>query len=167
MTEQSKDAEINTSFERYAPWEKRFDKVISPFEEFIHHETTSGLLLIACALLALVLANSALADSYHHFFHTSIGIAIGSWHLNMSLHHWINDGLMALFFFVVGLEIKREILVGELAEPKQAVLPIAAAFGGMVIPAGIYYAINAGSDAALGWGIPMAAANASQIILSV
>jgi len=142
--------------EHYAPWERKFDSVISPFEQFIHRETTSGLLLIACALLALILANSALADSYHLFFHTRIGIAVGAWQLEMSLHHWINDGLMALFFFVVGLEIKREILVGELAEPRHAVLPIVAAMGGMVVPAGIYYVINYGSDAVLGWGIPMA-----------
>ncbi len=147
---------IDTGSEHYAPWERKFDSVISPFEQFIHRETTSGLLLIACALLALILANSALADSYHLFFHTRIGIAVGGWHLEMSLHHWINDGLMALFFFVVGLEIKREILVGELAEPRQAALPILAAFGGMIVPAGIYYAINHGSDAVLGWGIPMA-----------
>ena len=156
MKEQSKATEVDTSFERYAPWEKRFGKVVSPFEEFIHHETTSGLLLFACTLLALTLANSVLADSYQHFFHTSISIAIGGFQLEMSLHHWINDGLMALFFFVVGLEIKREILVGELAEVKQAILPIVAAFGGMIVPAGIYYAITAGSDAELGWGIPMA-----------
>jgi len=147
---------MDAGSEHYAPWERKFGRVISPFEEFIHRESTSGLLLIACAILALVLANSALAGSYHHFFHAPVAIAVAGWQLKMSLHHWINDGLMTLFFFVVGLEIKREILVGELAEPRQAALPIVAAFGGMVVPASIYYAINRGGDAVLGWGIPMA-----------
>ncbi len=140
----------------FAPWEKTFDRVVTPFEEFIHKETTSGFLLMGCALLALIAANSVFAESYQHFVHTSIGLNIGGWEIEKTLHHWVNDGLMALFFFVVGLELKREILVGELADPKQAVLPILAAIGGMLIPALIYYAINAGSDGARGWGIPMA-----------
>ncbi len=140
----------------FAPWEKTFDRVVTPFEEFIHRETTSGFLLMACALLALVAANSLYAEAYQHFVHTKIGLAVGSWEIEKTLHHWVNDGLMALFFFVVGLELKREILVGELAEPKQAVLPILAAIGGMLIPALIYYAINAGTAGAHGWGIPMA-----------
>lgn len=140
----------------HAPWEKSFDKILTPFEEFIHRETTSGLLLMGTAVLALVLANGPLASVYEHVLHTLIGINIGSWSLEMSLHHWINDGLMALFFFVVGLELKRELLVGELAKPRHAALPIAAAIGGMVIPALIYFAVNPGGDAALGWGIPMA-----------
>lgn len=140
----------------HAPWEKSFDKILTPFEEFIHRETTSGLLLMGTAILALVLANGPLASAYEHVLHTIIGINIGSWTLEMSLHHWINDGLMALFFFVVGLELKRELLVGELAKPRNAALPIAAAIGGMVIPALIYFAVNPGGDAALGWGIPMA-----------
>ncbi len=108
------------------------------------------------AVLALVLANGPLASAYEHIVHTLIGLNFGSWALEMSLHHWINDGLMALFFFVVGLELKREMLVGELAKPRNAVLPIAAAVGGMVVPALIYFAINPEGDAALGWGIPMA-----------
>jgi NhaA family Na+:H+ antiporter len=87
---------------------------------------------------------------------TPIGLAIGGWTLEMTLQHWINDGLMALFFFVVGLELKRELLVGELAKPRNAALPIAAAIGGMVVPALIYFAINPAGDAALGWAIPMA-----------
>jgi len=142
--------------ERYAPWERKFERVISPFEEFIRRESTSGLLLMACAVLALALANSALAAGYHHFFDMRLGLGLGPWRLEMSLHHWINDGLMALFFFVVGLEIKREILVGELARPRQAALPIVAAIGGMVVPALIYVAITRDSSAVLGWGIPMA-----------
>ena len=140
----------------HAPWEKSFDKILTPFEEFIHRQTTSGLLLMGTALLALVLANSPFADAYAHIIHTPIGISFGEWSLNMSLQHWVNDGLMALFFFVVGLELKREMLVGEMAELRNAVLPISAAIGGMVVPALIYYAVNHQGDAAIGWGIPMA-----------
>jgi NhaA family Na+:H+ antiporter len=142
--------------EYIAPWEKSFDRIITPFEEFIHRQTTSGLLLMATALLALILANGPLAPAYLHFIHTLVGISFGSWRLEMTLHHWINDGLMAIFFFVVGLELKREIMVGELANPRNAALPIAAAVGGMVVPALIYFAINPQGDAARGWGVPMA-----------
>lgn len=139
-----------------APWEKSFDKILTPFEEFIDRQTTSGFLLMCMAVLALVLANGPLASAYEHVVHTLISLNIGSWALEMTLHHWINDGLMALFFFVVGLELKRELLVGELAKPRNAVLPIAAAMGGMVVPALIYFAINPQGGAAAGWGIPMA-----------
>jgi len=139
-----------------SPWEKSFDKILTPFEEFIHRQTTSGLLLMTTAVLALLLANGPLASAYEHVIHTLIGLNMGSWALEMTLHHWINDGLMALFFFVVGLELKREILVGELAELRHAALPIGAAIGGMVVPALIYFAINPEGDAARGWGIPMA-----------
>ncbi|MEN8177293.1 MAG: Na+/H+ antiporter NhaA [Pseudomonadota bacterium] len=140
----------------HAPWEKSFDKILTPFEEFIHRQTTSGLLLMGMAVLALVLANGPLSEAYKHIVHTYISIGVGEWALKMTLHHWINDGLMALFFFVVGLELKREFLVGELTKPRNAILPIAAAIGGMVVPALIYFAINPNGDAALGWGIPMA-----------
>ncbi len=139
-----------------APWEKTFDRILTPFEEFIHRQTTSGLLLMGMAVLALVLANGPLAGAYEHIIHTPVGMAVGAWSMQMSLHHWVNDGLMAFFFFVVGLELKREMLVGELAHLRQAVLPIAAAIGGMLAPALIYFAINPDGDAAAGWGIPMA-----------
>ena len=139
-----------------APWEKSFDRILTPFEEFIHRQTTSGLLLMATAILALVLANSALSQLYLHLLHTPVGISIGEWRLEKTLHHWVNDGLMALFFFVVGLELKREMLVGELAVPRQAALPIVAAVGGMVAPVLIYLAFNPEGEAARGWGIPMA-----------
>ncbi|WJW74796.1 Na+/H+ antiporter NhaA [Thiohalobacter sp. IOR34] len=139
-----------------APWERSFDRILTPFEEFIHRQSTSGLLLMATAVLALVLANSALAGFYQHLVHTPIAVSIGDWRLEKSLQHWVNDGLMALFFFMVGLELKREILVGELAVPRQAALPIVAAIGGMVLPALIYFAINPEGDAGRGWGIPMA-----------
>ncbi|MCB1865100.1 MAG: Na+/H+ antiporter NhaA [Chromatiales bacterium] len=136
--------------------ERIFDRVTTPIEEFIHDQTAGGLVLMACAVLALVLANSPWAESYAHILHTPITLSIGAWSLSHSLHHWINDGLMTLFFFVVGLEIKREFLVGELADRRRAALPIAAAIGGMVVPAGIYALINAGGPGIAGWGVPMA-----------
>jgi NhaA family Na+:H+ antiporter len=140
----------------YAPWEKALDRAFSPFDEFIHKQTTSGSLLMATAAVALILANSAMAEFYTHLVHTPIGITIGSFTLEKSLHHWVNDGLMTLFFFLVGLELKREIMVGELSQPRQAALPIIAAIGGMVAPALCFYALNQQGGAVDGWGIPMA-----------
>lgn len=140
----------------HARWEKSFDKILTPFEEFIHQQTTSGLLLMGTAILALILANSGYASVYQHFTHTPIGLNIGGWTIEKTLHHWVNDGLMALFFFIVGLELKRELLVGELANVRNAILPIVAAVGGMVVPALIYFALNPTGETSLGWGIPMA-----------
>jgi len=140
----------------YAPWEKVFEKVSTPFENFLHSQTTSGLILICTTILALIMANSPLSGIYSDFFHINIDFNVGSWELSHTLHHWINDGLMAIFFFLVGLEIKREVLVGELSNIKVAVLPTVAAIGGMVIPALIYTAINHSTQGADGWGIPMA-----------
>lgn len=140
----------------YAPWEKAFKKVSTPFEEFLHAQTTTGLILIVMTVVALILANSPLYETYSHFFHMNIDLNVGSWELSHSLHHWINDGLMAIFFFIIGLEIKREITVGELSSLKVAMLPILAAIGGMVFPAAIYLSMNYGTEAAGGWGIPMA-----------
>lgn len=142
--------------EHIAPWESAFDKVLSPIEEFIHRQTTSGILLMLCAIIALVIANSDFADAYHHFFQRYFTLGLDGFQLSKSLHHWINDGLMALFFLVVGLELKRELLVGELANLKQAILPIIAAVGGMIVPALIYFSINPNGHTADGWGIPMA-----------
>lgn len=141
---------------KHAPWEKTFDKVVTPFEEFIHHESTSGLLLMACAILALVFANTALHTGYEHILHAKIGFHFGDWRLERTLHHWINDGLMWLFFFLVGLEIKREVLVGQLSDFRQALLPIIAAIGGMAVPALLFVAFNLGGEGINGWGIPMA-----------
>ncbi len=140
----------------YAPWERTVSRILTPFEEFIHRQTTGGMILMAAAVIALLLANSFLADTYFHTIHTPLALNIGSWGINMSLHHWVNDGLMALFFFVVGMELKREFLVGELSDIKQAALPIIAAIGGMVVPALIYLAFNHEGEAMRGWGIPMA-----------
>lgn len=155
MNEKNVDEKMTTGV-YHAPWEKSFDKILTPFEEFIHRQTTSGLLLMGMAVLALVLANGPLSQAYQQIVQTYISIGVGGWKLKMTLHHWINDGLMALFFFVVGLELKREIVVGELSNPRNAVMPIAAAVGGMVVPALIYFSINPQGDAAAGWGIPMA-----------
>ena len=140
----------------YAPWEKAFKKVSTPFEHFLHAQTTTGIILMFMTILALILANSPLTEDYAHFFHTKVDLNVGSWELSHTIHHWINDGLMAIFFFIIGLEIKREILVGELSNMKVAILPILAAIGGMLIPALIYVSINSGMESASGWGIPMA-----------
>ena len=140
------DSNIKTGV-YHARWEKSFDKILTPFEEFIHRQTTSGLLLMGATILALALANGPMADAYKQVIHTPVSIGVGDWALNMSLHHWINDGLMVLFFFVVGLELKRELLVGELAQPRNAVMPIAAGIGGMVVPALIYFAFNSNPTA--------------------
>ncbi|MBC8494104.1 MAG: Na+/H+ antiporter NhaA [Candidatus Thioglobus sp.] len=139
-----------------APWEKSFKKISTPFEHFIHAQTTTGLILMIMTVVALILANSPLAEAYSHFFHMNVDFNVGTWKLSHSIHHWINDGLMTLFFFIIGLEIKREILVGELSNVKVAILPIIAAIGGMIFPALIYFSINSAGVGADGWGIPMA-----------
>lgn len=140
----------------YAPWEKAFNKVYTPFEHFLHAQTTTGLILMSMTIIALFLANSPLVHAYEHIIHTHITISIGDYTIAHSLHHWINDGLMAIFFFIVGLEIKREVLVGELSDIKVAILPILSAIGGMILPAIIYYSFNYSDVGVNGWGIPMA-----------
>jgi NhaA family Na+:H+ antiporter len=128
----------------------------SPFQEFFQTEAAGGALLVACACAAVVVANSGSADAYYRLLATPIGIAVGTHALSLSVHQWINDGLMAMFFLLVGLEIKREALAGELATPRQATLPIAAAIGGMAVPSSIYFLTNGGGIASRGWAIPMA-----------
>ena len=142
--------------EHIAPWEKAFDRVLSPLDEFIHRQTTSGVLLMLCALAALFIANSQWGEAYHHLLEKTFTIGVEGFQLSKSVHHWINDGLMAVFFFVIGLELKREILVGELADPKLAILPIMAALGGMLVPVLFYLAFNPDGNTVDGWGIPMA-----------
>ena len=142
--------------EYIAPWERAFERVLTPLDEFIHRQTTSGVLLMLCAIVALYIANSQWSESYHHLLEMPFTIGVEGFQLSKPLHHWINDGLMAIFFFVVGLELKREILVGELADPKQAMLPIIAAIGGMLMPAIFYIAINPQGHTFDGWGVPMA-----------
>ncbi|HIE55457.1 MAG TPA: Na+/H+ antiporter NhaA [Chromatiaceae bacterium] len=142
--------------EHLAPWEKAFNQILTPLEEFIHRQTTSGMLLMVSAVIALLIANGPWANAYGHVLHADFTIGSGQWALTMSVHHWINDGLMALFFLVVGLELKRELLVGELSDPRQALLPIIAAIGGMLVPALFYLLVNYVGSAIQGWGVPMA-----------
>ena len=146
----------NKDEQNLAPLEKHFDRILTPIERFLHDETAGGLVLMGCAVLALIIANSPLASAYHHVLDTNMGISIGNWRLEHSVHHWINEGLMTLFFFVVGLEIKREVLNGELSTPQQAAVPIFAALGGMMVPALLFVGFNWGGPGANGWGVPMA-----------
>ncbi|MCX4241653.1 Na+/H+ antiporter NhaA [Paraliomyxa miuraensis] len=132
------------------------DRVLAPMRVFAAHKLAgAGLLLLATAI-AIAWANSAWAEAYEHLLHLPTSISLGSLTLEKSLHHVINDGLMGIFFFLVGLEIKREILVGELSTPGQAALPAVAALGGMLVPALLYFAINPEPPLRDGWGIPMA-----------
>lgn len=124
--------------------------------EFVHHQAFGGILLLVCAIVAFVWANSGWGDSYDDLWHSYVTIGTSRLNMTLSLQHWVNDALMAIFFFVVGLEIKRELLAGELSSPRRAALPAVAAAGGVLVPALIYTAINAGGDGARGWGIPMA-----------
>jgi NhaA family Na+:H+ antiporter len=131
-------------------------KLVRPFQEFAGRETSGGVLLLACTIAALIWANSPWAHFYTALWRTPFTVGLGSFHLSHELHFWVNDALMAVFFFVVGLEIKRELLAGELASPRQAALPILAALGGVVVPALLYTLLNANGPGARGWGIPMA-----------
>jgi NhaA family Na+:H+ antiporter len=132
------------------------DQILKPAQQFFNKEASSTILLIAATVIALVWINSDIGETYHSFWHTKISFTFGDFHISKTLLHWVNDGLMSLFFFTVGLEIKREILVGELATPKKALLPVIAALGGMFVPALIYVAFNIGSPTIHGWGIPVA-----------
>ncbi|HCK66531.1 MAG TPA: Na+/H+ antiporter NhaA [Anaerolineae bacterium] len=135
---------------------KVVDRIISPIQQFIQQETSGGIVLLACMLIALIWANSSFANSYYNLWNTKFTVGIEAFNISKSLLLWINDGLMAIFFFVVGLEIKRELLMGELRTPKKASIAIAAALGGMVLPALIYTVFNLGQTSIRGWGIPMA-----------
>lgn len=130
--------------------------LLRPFQLFFRLESAGGLLLLGAALLALVWANSAWSASYFALWSTPVSVAVAGFEIAKPLVLWVNDGLMAIFFFVVGLEIKREILVGELASPRKSALSVVAALGGMVVPAALYFAVNRGGEGAAGWGIPMA-----------
>jgi Na+:H+ antiporter, NhaA family len=132
------------------------ERIVRPFQDFAHKQSSGGILLIAATVVALAWANSPWSESYAALWQTKLTVGLGEFSLSKDLAHWINDGLMAVFFLVVGLEIKREVLVGELSSVRGAALPVAAALGGAVVPALIYLAFNAGTEAAAGWGIPMA-----------
>jgi NhaA family Na+:H+ antiporter len=124
--------------------------------QFIHHPSAGGLLLLSCVLISILLANSPVAASYQGVLEKVIGFQSGGIHLSYSVTSWINDGLMAIFFLMAGLEIKREIVEGELSDLKSAAMPVLCAVGGMLVPAVIYYALNRNAATAGGWGIPMA-----------
>jgi len=132
------------------------DRIVRPFQEFAHTAAAGGLVLLAAAIVALVWANSPFAGAYHALWHTTFSVGVGEFVFAQPLEVWINDGLMAVFFFVVGLEIKREVTTGELSTFRQASLPVAAAVGGMIVPALIYASWNYGTPEISGWGVPMA-----------
>lgn len=132
------------------------DYITGPIGQFISNATTGGIVLFISAVVALVAANSPWADQWHHIWEHTFTVGFDQYVVSKTLHHWINDGLMAIFFFVIGLELKREVMAGELSSPKDAVLPLAAGLGGMLVPALIFTAFNVATPAASGWGIPMA-----------
>jgi Na+:H+ antiporter, NhaA family len=136
--------------------EKKFERALTPFQEFVGDQTTSSMLLIACTATALIIANSPFSGEYEKLIETPLGLVFGEHALQMELRHWINDGLMTLFFFLIGLEIKRELLVGELKDLQRSLPVICAALGGMLTPALIFSTLNASGEYAHGWGIPMA-----------
>ncbi|MCB9025468.1 MAG: Na+/H+ antiporter NhaA [Bdellovibrionaceae bacterium] len=131
-------------------------RIFTPIEDFLRTETSSGVILMLVTIFTLIWANSPFYYIYHNLIELPVGFAIGDFNMTKTLHHWVNDGLMVIFFFVVGLEIKRELIQGELSSPKKAALPMFAALGGMIFPALIYASFNHGGEGASGWGIPMA-----------
>ncbi len=135
---------------------RKVEMLTAPFMSFFRHEAASGVILLLFAILALILANTNAASLYNGVLDTKMPLGPDSLHLNLSVLYWINDGLMAVFFFVIGLEIKREFLFGELKSLSATILPISAAIGGMLVPAIIYALVNMGTDSISGWGIPMA-----------
>lgn len=131
--------------------------VARPVLRFVDREVASGILLLVATAVALIWVNSGWGNSYHDFWHSEIELAVGTWHLpHMTVGHFVNDALMALFFFVVGLEIKRELVTGDLSSFRAAALPAIGALGGMVVPALFYFLLNTSGEASRGWGIPMA-----------
>ena len=126
--------------------------LVLPIQQFIHIQGISSVLLLAAAITALVWANSPWQESYHHVWEMELSLS----RLNFPVHEWINDALMAIFFFLVGMEIKHEIVHGELADMRRAALPIFGALGGMIVPALLFMALNAGHAGQHGWGVPMA-----------
>jgi len=136
---------------------KRLDSLKKPINKFISQEKSGSIVLGISVILALIVANSPFSEHYFHFFENKVGLQFNNeTYLNYSIHHWINDGLMAVFFFVVGLELKREMVAGELSNPRKALLPMLAAVGGMIVPAAIYILFNSSGEEHAGWGIPMA-----------
>jgi NhaA family Na+:H+ antiporter len=141
---------------RIAAREKIADQLMRPFLRFSQRQAASSILLLSAAIVSLVWANSPFSLLYYSLWHTELSLSVAAFSISKSLIHWINDGLMAFFLFTVGLEIKREMLVGNLASFRRAFLPVAAAFGGMLFPALIFFLLNEGTPLVRGWGIPMA-----------
>lgn len=144
------------SVEAPAPDAPLIERVFGPFQRFFATSAAGGIMLLASTAFALAWANSPWAEAYHHLWETPVSVGAPGFGLTLTLHAWVNDAMMAVFFFLVGLEIKREILVGELATRRTATLPVAAALGGMLVPAALYAVLNAGGPGAAGWGVPMA-----------
>jgi NhaA family Na+:H+ antiporter len=130
--------------------------ITAPFRQFIRNDSSSGILLIVATVIALIWANSPFAPSYFNLWDTPVSISIGNDSFSKPLLLWVNDGLMAIFFFTIGLEIKKEVLDGELSTPRKAALPLLAAVGGMVVPVGLFYLLQEPGAGMKGWGIPMA-----------
>lgn len=145
-----------TSSHSQAGAHRPIERVLRPLGHFAAHKLSGAGLLILAALAAVLWANSPAQDLYQHLLHTKLGVSVDGWSLSKDVGHWINDGLMGIFFFLVGLEIKRELLTGELSSPRKAALPAVAALGGMLIPALLYAWVNGSGPGASGWGIPMA-----------
>ena len=131
-------------------------KVTKLFKEFFDSEKSSGIILVACTIVSLLLVNVFIGEEYLHFWHQKTLPMLADINLNLSVEHWINDGLMAIFFLMVGLEIERELYIGELSAFKNALVPVIAAIGGMLVPALFHFALNAGTETQNGYGIPMA-----------
>lgn len=148
--------DARTSFDGDPVSSSLAERLLLPVNEFIHTEGRSSIVLLVATVLALVWANSAFSESYFRLWETTLTFDLAWLTLSHDLRHWINDGLMALFFFVVGLEIKRELVHGEISDRERAALPVAAALGGIVVPIGLFLLFNAGRATASGWAIPMA-----------
>ncbi len=137
-------------------FESFFGRILSPFERFLRRSTAGGIVLVATVAISLILANSGAGKYIFAILEQPVSIGISNWHLELRLGEWVNDGLMTLFFLLVGLELKREFVVGELSSLRDAALPVVAAFGGMLVPALIYLIINPAGPTSRGWGVPMA-----------
>ena len=149
------DPELSYSRITHLP-ERPIQRLQRPLVAFTHIESASGIVLLICTALALIAANSPIAESYAAFWNQELRLAVDDFELTYPLWYWVNDGLMPIFFFVIGLEIKRELVTGELSDPKKVVLPVAAALGGAAVPVAIYLALQSGQEGARGWAVPMA-----------
>ena len=149
------DPELTYSRITHLP-ERPIQRLQRPLVAFTHIESASGIVLLLCTVIALIAANSPVADAYAAFWNQELRLAVGDLELAYPLWYWVNDGLMPIFFFVIGLEIKRELVIGELSDPKKVVLPVAAALGGVAVPVAVYLAMQGGQEGARGWAVPMA-----------